>query len=366
MDSKPSRKWGIWVIVTTVIVILLALIGYAIKLYLDLDSLLNTGDAGNLPESYQPMIDDKGMDLSLVKEKDVYTILLAVTDEGVHEESRDGANTDVLMYIRLDNKNRKMNILQIPRDTYVGDISVDCGTYGRINGAYSHGQNKENPIANTATAIYELFGLKADNYAVMDVEGFRTMLNTMGGIWMNIPRDLYDKSTGALMFEKGDVKISGDTAELILRNRGTSLGDYERLELQQSFYAAVFRTFMEQYPVNDALQVAKNMAVYLKTDLSVTDLVGIYLAMKDLQPQDIFVVRCSGGPVNIEGKNGKNAALYGVEKQNTARILNEYFRPERVRVSADQLGLPDVEFHLGFNVDEGKHLSDVVTAEIKD
>ncbi len=365
MKSKKKPKW--WVIVIAVIAtVLLAVVGYLAKTYLELEGLLDTGKAGNLPESYQSMTDDNGVDLSQVNEKDVYTILVAVTDKGVQEEDRTGENTDVLMYVRLDNKNHKMNILQIPRDTYVGDISVDCGVYHRINGAYSNGENKENPIANTANAIYELFGLKADNYAVLDVEGFRTMLNVMGGIWMNVPRDIHDKETGALLFEAGDMKVNGDTAEIILRNRATSLGDYERLELQQSFYAAVFRTFMEQYPIADALQVAKNTAVYLDTDLSVMDLVGIYLSMKELQPEDIYIVRCSGGSVTITGDDGKKAALYGVEKENTARILNEYFRPEGVTVSPEQLGLPDVEFQLGYNVDEGKTLGDVATAEIKD
>ena len=169
------------------------------------------------------------------------------------------------------------------------------------------------------------------------------------------------QETGKLLFKAGDTKVNGDTAEIILRNRGTVLADYDRLELQQSFYAAVFRTFMEQYPVGDALQVAKNVAVYLDTDLSVMDLMGIYLSMKELQAEDIYVVRCSGGPVTVNGQG-----LYGVEKENTARILNEHFRPEGVTVSADKLGLPDVEFTLGYNVDEGKHLSEVETAEIKD
>ena len=365
MESKKKRKWWLAVVVVVVVAVLAA-VGYLAKTYLELEGLLDTGDAGNLPESYQSMTDDNGVDLSQVNEKDVYTILVAVTDKGVQEKERTGENTDVLMYVRLDNKNHKMNILQIPRDTYVGDISVDCGVYHRINGAYSNGANKESPIANTATAIYELLGLKADNYAVLDVEGFRTMLNVMGGIWMNVPRDIQDKETGELLFPAGDMKVSGDTAEIILRNRATSLGDYERLELQQSFYAAVFRTFMEQYPIGDALQVAKNTAVYLNTDMSVMDLVGLYMAMKELQPEDIYIVRCSGGPINITADNGKTAALYGAEKENTARILNENFRPEGVTVSPEQLGLPDVEFNLGYNVDEGKTLGDVVTAEIKD
>ena len=163
MENKPKRKIGRWVLLA-VLVVLAAVVAYAVKTYLEFESLLDTGKAGQLPDSYQSMEGDNNVDLSQVNEKDVYTILVAVTDHGVQEdEDRGTDNTDVMLYVRLDNKTHTMNILQIPRDTYVGDgISVDCGIYQRLNGAYSNGANKENPIANTATAIYELFGLKAD------------------------------------------------------------------------------------------------------------------------------------------------------------------------------------------------------------
>ena len=71
------------------------------------------------------------------------------------------------------------------------------------------------------------------------------------------------------------------------------------------------------------------------------------------------MVRCAGGPITVDG----NGSLYGIEKEYTANILNEHFRPEGVTVSADQLGLPDVEFPLGANYDEGRTLDGVQTAE---
>lgn len=368
--SKPKRKIGRW-IALALVALVLAVVALFWKTYQEYAGLLQTGSAGTLPQSYDFNGDSETEEKLNIQEKDVYNLLVAVIDNGVEEEDRDYGegmgNTDVLLFIRFDNKTHEMNILQIPRDTYVGDIAVDCGAAYKINGAFMNGQNRENPIANTSLAVYQLFGLKADNYVVLDVQAFRTMIDTMGGIWMNIPRDIYlDDAHTQLLIGAGDVKLSGEMTEIILRNRKTGLADYGRLELQQSFYAAVFKTFMEKYPMSDALKVAKNVAYYMNTDLSVMDLVGLYSAMKNLTASDIYFVRCGGGPINITGKNGSSVSAYGVEKESMAAILNEHFRPEGVVIGADKLGLPDVEFPLGYNVDEGKRLSDVGTAEIQD
>lgn len=358
--SKPKRRVGLWIAVA-VAALLVAVVAIALKVYFEYDSLLETGSAGNLPTSYQPIGGAESDPLADVEEKDVYNLLLAVIDNGVTEEERSYGeglgNTDLLMYIRLDHKNNKLSILQIPRDTYVGPELAEQYT-AKINGAFLHGPEEENRIANTANVVYQLFGLKADNYVVMDLNAFRTMVDTMGGIWMHIPRDLVDKK-GNVVFQEGDVKVDGQSAELILRNRNTARSDYDRLELQQSFYAAVFKTFMNDYPIGDAMKVAKMVAHYVNTDLSLMDLAGLYLSLKDLTAADVYMVRCAGGPITVDG----NGSLYGIEKEYTAKILNEHFRPEGVTVSADQLGLPDVEFPLGVNYDEGRTLDGVQTAE---
>lgn len=358
--SKPKRRIGLWIAVA-VVALLVAVVAIALKVYFEYDSLLETGSAGNLPTSYQPLAGAESDPLADVQEKDVYNLLVAVIDNGVTDEDRSYGeglgNTDLLMYVRLDHKNNKMSILQIPRDTYVGEELAKDYTK-KINGAFMHGPEEENRIANTANVVYQLFGLKADNYVVMDVNAFRTMVDTMGGIWMHIPRDLISKENEVIFHEGQDVKVDGQTAEIILRNRNTARSDYDRLELQQSFYAAVFKTFMNDYPISDAMKVAKMVAHYVNTDLSLMDLAGMYMSMKDLTAADIYMVRCAGGPITVDG----DGSLYGIEKEYTANILNEHFRPEGVTVSADQLGLPDVEFPLGVNYDEGKTLDGVETA----
>ena len=322
--SKPKRRVGLWIAVA-VAALLVAVVAIALKVYFEYDSLLETGSAGNLPTSYEPLAGAESDPLADVEEKDVYNLLLAVIDNGVTEEERSYGeglgNTDLLMYIRLDHKNNKLSILQIPRDTYVGPELAEQYT-AKINGAFLHGPEEENRIANTANVVYQLFGLKADNYVVMDLNAFRTMVDTMGGIWMHIPRDLVDKK-GNVVFQEGDVKVDGQSAELILRNRNTARSDYDRLELQQSFYAAVFKTFMNDYPIGDAMKVAKMVAHYVNTDLSLMDLAGLYLSLKDLTAADVYMVRCAGGPITVDG----NGSLYGIEKEYTANILNEHFLP---------------------------------------
>lgn len=69
MENKPKRKIGRWVLLA-VLVVLAAVVAYAVKTYLEFESLLDTGKAGQLPDSYQSMEGDNNVDLSQVNEKE--------------------------------------------------------------------------------------------------------------------------------------------------------------------------------------------------------------------------------------------------------------------------------------------------------
>ena len=60
---------------------------------------------------------------------------------------------------------------------------------------------------------------------------------------MYVPYEIKLKGTDNVVAEQGYQLITGDTAELILRNRNFPLQDYQRLETQQYFYLALFNAF---------------------------------------------------------------------------------------------------------------------------
>lgn len=68
---------------------------------------------------------------------DVMNILVCGID---WNEGRTSANTDVIMYVTLDIKSKKVSAFQIPRDTYIGE-DVNTGNTGKINAVY--GQKRQ-------------------------------------------------------------------------------------------------------------------------------------------------------------------------------------------------------------------------------
>ncbi len=141
-----------------------------------------------------------------------------------------------------------------------------------------------------------MFKLPVDNYVTIDMNAFKTMLNVMGGITMYVPWDIIDKTTGELLVPQGTHQISGDTAEVILRNPGNyAQADYKRLETQQYFYAALVRTFLQEYDLADYYKACKNVAYYINTDLDLTEIYGLYATMTKVNPSDIYIVRLPGG-----------------------------------------------------------------------
>lgn len=211
--------------------------------------------------------------------------------------------------------------------------------------------------------MYELFKLPVDDYVTIDMAAFKTMLNNMGGIEMYVPWDIVtvDKNTGKedVVAKQGTHLISGDTAELILRNRNYATADYQRLETQQYFYAALVKSLLEDYTLADYYSTCKVIAHYINTSLDITDIWGLYGTMLKVKPENIYIVRAPGGAAHINGHKW----VYYIDRENCARILNEHFRSPDKPVAAEDLGLATgYEYISGMNVDEGRTMGSVMSA----
>ena len=341
--KKQSRALKIAGILLLVVVLLIGIA--AAGFYFYLDNQITEGDAGTLTSdvvSTEPELTGK-----------VAHYLVCGID---YDDDRDygdisKAKTDVILYVSLDIAGGEVNVLQIPRDSYVGDTVPTGGTY-KLNNVYSHGEDSENPISNLAKVINDQYGLPVDHYLTIDMASFRYLLNLIGGIDMYIPYEitLKDKATGKeeLLIEPGYQHINGDTAELILRNRNFSLADYQRLETQQYFYLALYSAF-RAYP-QDFIKVIPSFIQYFNTDMSVTDLLMLANTAVKIDSSSIGIVRAPGGPITRDGQS-----CYGINPENMAELLNKYFRPYSDPMSAEELGMPkltDADFALGQNYED--------------
>ena len=361
-NKKRRRRWPL-VLICVVLALVLAVTGVAAYMYSQISAIFDTGEVGSLSQTQDPDIEANG--------ERFYNLLVFGIDYDADDSGRTYAegkgNTDVILYVQIDRDNRKVNVLQIPRDSWYGETMVGgiTGYQCKINEVYANGPDQDHLVNNLANQIYEMYKLPIDNYVYIEMDAFKTMIDVMGGIEMYVPWDIVyiDKDTKeeVLAVPQGRHKVSGDAAELILRNRNYAQSDYKRLETQQYFYAAVMEYFLNECTLAGYYDTCRSIAPYLKTDLDITEIWGLYATMMQVEPSDIYVVRSPGGPLTIDPpRGGDPTSVYYTDRDAMAQLLNEHFRDPEMPVEAELLNLPTgYEWPLGKNIDPGRTLGDV-------
>jgi LCP family protein required for cell wall assembly len=123
-------------------------------------------------------------------------------------------------------------------------------------------------------AVSEILGLPIDYYMMVDLEGFREVVDALGGITVNVKERLsYGaiKASGAIgrpqgYIEAGVQQMDGETALLYARSRDFST-DYDRMARQRCVVNAIVDkadplTVFRSYP-----QIAATLREHLQTDI---------------------------------------------------------------------------------------------------
>jgi polyisoprenyl-teichoic acid--peptidoglycan teichoic acid transferase len=163
--------------------------------------------------------------------------------------------TDTILVASIDPINKKAALLSIPRDLYV---QPDGGGSMKINAVYATAKNKVlngRKIANQEAEAEKAgldaiqkevaadMGIPIHYYVMVDFEGFRKAIDTVGGIDINVgpnntvKETLWDEHTGKqykLDVKTGQQHFDGQRALFYSRSRATSArGDFDRAERQR-------------------------------------------------------------------------------------------------------------------------------------
>jgi polyisoprenyl-teichoic acid--peptidoglycan teichoic acid transferase len=114
-----------------------------------------------------------------------------------------GQRADVIIILRVEAKARRALLVSIPRDTYV--------RLPKHKGQVLINQSFEDGPQGVINAIKSNFGVPIHHYAQIDFNGFRTMVDAIGGVRMYIPAPSRDKPPpGAGTNGSGlDIKTAG-------------------------------------------------------------------------------------------------------------------------------------------------------------
>ena len=144
--------------------------------------------------------------------------------------------SDTLMLLRIDPKHHMAALLSIPRDYWV---SADGYGPAKINGAYSLGGD-----ALALKVVKQAVGVRPNYLLNVDFAGFRGIVNSLGGVYVNVDQYYYNPPATApysgwseIDIKPGYQQLKGREALAFSRYRHTD-DDFHRQARQQLFLRA--------------------------------------------------------------------------------------------------------------------------------
>jgi len=216
------------------------------------------------------------------------------------------AQTDIV--VTIDPTTKYVGMLSIPRDLW---INVPGFGMHKLDEAFGLGWQYQNPADPNATpfenaaavsklTIEQDFGIPINYYAWVGLNGFIKVIDTAGGIDINALHPMLDdvypndiNSPDAYAYKRlyivpGPQHMDGIQALEYVRTRHSDLvGDFGRSERQQQVLSQLKTKLDTPGIVNELPALAQDMDGYVKTDMTLSDLVNLVTYARGLDPNKV-------------------------------------------------------------------------------
>lgn len=336
-----NKKGRVKRIVCIVLSVILLIGGSGMIYYYSLLNSLNYKDIDDTPDSTNPTSGDNSGDFSgftvsdgeLLQDSKVLNIMLFGEDNrGSDEHGR----SDTMIMATIDNRHKKLKLTSYQRDTYVYIPGHD---YDKINASYTLGGAKL-----SIQTIEANFGIKIDRYAVVDFDSFMKIIDTLGGIDIEVTQDEIDyinyqmykngqaDSPITITDDPGVVHLTGQEALWYARDRGLSKGedgneigidgdDWDRTSRQRKLLETVFDS-MKDADLGQIISIVSSVGPLVTTNLKkdeITTLVSHSLTYLQYDVEQYYVPEeglwyyddntSSGSVIRISDMEAQRAAL---------------------------------------------------------
>ena len=209
------------------------------------------------------------------------------------------ARTDTIILLTLNPETGAAGMLSIPRDLKVRPTALNRDM--KITSVFPAGEAAGYPGGGPALleeTISDLLGYPIDNYVVVNFDGFKEIIDLIGGVEISVPYEIYDdkypdENYGYLPpvhFLPGKQVMDGDTALKYARTRHAD-NDYARAGRQQQVIMAIKDKVTAQGQMAALLPrlpgLAVAMANSVQTDTSVDKAIGLARAIDKMDLNNI-------------------------------------------------------------------------------
>lgn len=207
----------------------------------------------------------------------------------------DGAYlTDSIMVVSAQTDTHQLAMISIPRDLW---ISIPTNKYGlvwttKINGAYTIGIDDNTfpykdarftgPLGGgnlSSEMIHRVTGLPIQYWIAVDFDGFRKVVDSVGGVDVDVPETLDDpyypagETTGYMHihFNAGRQHMNGEQALEYARSRETT-SDFDRSRRQQLILLAVRRKVLSIDGIPKLFGLLNALQAHVRTNMDLPTL----------------------------------------------------------------------------------------------
>ncbi len=227
------------------------------------------------------------------------------------------ARTDTIIILTVDPRTGAAGMLSLPRDMLVSVPILNDSV--KINTLHVIGEIRKYPGGGPGLlrdTVSELLGYPVDYYVRVNFDGFRQIIDLIGGIEVNVPREIRDDkfpndSYGfdPLYIPAGAQRMDGELALKYARVRHID-SDYQRAARQQQVLLAVKDRLTEPGQLAAVLPrlpgLAMAMATSVQTDMPVERAIALARLMgeMDLKNPTRVVIDNSMGVTSLDPEQG--------------------------------------------------------------
>jgi LCP family protein required for cell wall assembly len=228
-----------------------------------------------------------GVTVDRAKPEDPFWMLLVGKDLDEDGISR----TDSIILARINPGDKSAALVSIPRDTR---INLPGYGYQKINAAYAYGELERQQGENHSGAEYivqevsELTGIGVSAYAEIDLNGFMSVVDALGGVYVEVPLDIIgDVEAGWVDVYAGPQVLDGAHAMVFVRSRQYAIGDYQRQANQRTFLQAMAKQLLASDPVT-VVNTVTQICQMTSTNMEIGEIAAVANAMRGMQESDIY------------------------------------------------------------------------------
>lgn len=280
--------------------------------------------------------------LSADRKKEFYTFLL------VGQDTFGGGNTDTMMLAAYDVPNQTLNVMSLPRDTFVnynGRKVLLNSVYNRAGGA----RDTDKGIAALKKEVEEFTGIPVDYHVIVQWDAVGELVNAIDGVEFDVPRRMYynDLSQGfKIDLQPGRQHMDGSKAMQLIRwrhnsddsghilNSGYANGDLGRIETQQDFMKAIIKKCLQ--PGVLLTNLGEYITIFQKnvvTNLSVSNMT--YFAKSAVGGLDMDNVEF----ITMPWKNAGDGSHVLPVASELLKAVNAGFNPYKEDIRSNELDI---------------------------